>query len=179
MSGWFAQRVGPAAEGRRVWIGLISATAVVLVVLAATVVSGAVTDPVAEVEVTVAGSTPSLLAERAVPRGDYRAFCTELEQQLAALAAVPSDEDSFVWLLRNIQLEPLITVAPAGLRPSLELLRDQRPAALAKLDQGVPLVQIDPDELPDGVLDALGLVFRSSADRCEVGSLLPGGEPGD
>lgn len=166
-------RPSPSGGARRrqnvsMALAAIFGVTVVVVVLLVTLRAGDDTDAVVVSTTALPVLGDPAAPRESIPEGDYDAFCAASIEQ-----AVDFDPDAGLeglrTLLREVDLDQLIAVAPEGLRPALTTVRDQREQVVATLEQVDDVGQLGPADFPDGFVDATVLIADASAVHCGDG----------
>lgn len=121
--------------------------------------------PAKDATPTTAPLPDELDAPIVVPPGDYEALCDAFLEQATGVSGgmTPAQLREFY---ARVDFEPLIAVAPEGLVPSLETIRDDRDEVLVALDNTVDFNQLDTEGFPEGFLRAFATVTVTANAKC-------------
>ena len=151
------------------WIGAGIGLLVVAAILFVTLASGQSSDDGATattVPTTVAGSVPEQLKKPIkTPKGDYTAYCKELIAQAPPISGdlTPS---TMAQLVKAMDFQKLIAVAPEGLRPDLQVLQDSQQDVITVMGQVASLSDLTEADFPEGFYDAAITVGHASTEKC-------------
>lgn len=158
---WNRQTLGLVIGGG---LGILVVVAVLLVTLGAGEDESA-TPGTAPSPATTSPMMKEVPSSVAVPDGDYDAFCAQLGEESQGLTTT-IDVEQFRTLYREVDFDAVIAVAPSGLQPSLEIIRDDRDQVLTALEQIDSLAELQPADVPEGWIPAMATVITASNAKC-------------
>lgn len=112
------------------------------------------------------GSIPEQLKKPLeIPKGDYTAYCKELIAEAPPITG-ELDPATMATIVEAMDFEKLITLAPEGLRPDLQVLLDSKDDVVTVMGQVESLDDVAEADFPEGFLDAAIQVSRVSTEKC-------------